>query len=449
MDREALVHPVDADPPLLPPFPILVAGLGLIGAAWLMARGFPGPAVIRVLFLVVGLVAVGAALALHLPRTGTSSEGRLLSGGLWVLAAVAGLIARDALDPDWDRPPVGLPQGSFSLLLMIAALVAMVAAAITVLPPRGRMLAVSALILFHFVGILVAVVNVPPPGGAPPWLAHQLWMRVYRPYLTITNLNNGYHFYAPEPGPCALLYFRVEFADGYAKWVRIPDHPNCTSHVERRRLGALATSVGQSMPVPQQRLDRLIQRRHGDLVLPDDPPMAVSPRDIPPGNMPMQAQYREPGVTGKMLLSSYAGHVARTTEHPLSPTPVTGVKVYLVEFHNPLVQDFAEGQDPLDPILYLPYYMGEYDANGKLKPSSVRFRRNAEGQIVEGIQDPLLYWLIPIFRLPPNPEGKDALPPPGSPYPSGKPAPAVTQGKLKNFVYIHAGDKDRSEEALP
>src|SRR2546429_575991 len=73
-------------------------------------------------------------------------------------------------------------------------------------------------------GLFTAVVSVAPPNGPAPWLAMQVGTRFYRPWLDLTNLHNGYHFYAPEPGPVALLWFRVEYADGAARWRRLPDH---------------------------------------------------------------------------------------------------------------------------------------------------------------------------------------------------------------------------------
>ena len=45
-----------------------------------------------------------------------------------------------------------------------------------------------------------------PPNGDAPFVSEQIWHRVARPYLQLTVLNNGYHFYAPEPGPAALVW---------------------------------------------------------------------------------------------------------------------------------------------------------------------------------------------------------------------------------------------------
>ena len=123
--------------------------------------------------------------------------------------------------------------------------------------------------------------------ATPSWLFSQIWTRVTRPYLQITHLNNAYHFYAPEPGPVAIVWFRVRFADGAVAWVRCPDHAKCANHVERRRMGGIATTLAQSVPV--QPTEEQIRRRD-EAAQRYDP--ALPPR--PPGCR-SSAQYRDPG----------------------------------------------------------------------------------------------------------------------------------------------------------
>jgi hypothetical protein len=416
--------------PLLPAFPVLLAGLGAVAAAWLLAAAAPGGALAtRAALIVVGLIATGGALALRLPHAGSTTESRLAAAGLWLLGAFSLLVARLALAPAWD---------SVGLLLGVLMGVAVVGAVLTALPGGWRMLAVSLLIVFHLGGICVAIVNVPSPGGPPPWLASQAWSRVYRPYLTFTNLDNGYHFYSPEPGPCALLWFRVEFADGSSRWRRIPDHDSCRNHLDRRRFGSLAAAVGQTVPVAPQRGEQLAYRRL-EAGRAHEPP-------IPPGDIPLPAQYREPTAHAKMLLASYARYVARTTRrpHPESAAAVTGVKIYRVEFHNPPVKHFEAGRDPLDPTLYAPFYQGDFEPDGRLKPSCLRILRDPSGREVVSVQDPFLYWLIPIVRVPEGAEPPRAVPPTArlDPRRSG---PWSGEGRVVNYVNIHAGDKDKED----
>jgi hypothetical protein len=439
MDRDALMSLQKPREPLVAPFPVLMTGLGAVALGWLLGAVLQGGApALRAILLTVGVLATGAALALQLPYTEKTREGRLLAAGMWLLAAVVTVVARLALDPSWD---------SIALLSRWATLACLLAAAVTALPEGKRMIAITLLVLFHFGGICVAVVNVPPANSNPPWLATQLWMRVYRPWLTLTNLNNGYHFYSPEPGPVALVFFRVEYADGLSRWVRIPNHAECENHLTRRRFGSLATTIGQSIPMMPQREEELCKRRieGGRNHEPPIPPMP---------DMPLPTQYREPGVGVRLILSSYARWVAKTTPHPLEEkVPVVGVKIYRVDHMHPPVEHFQEGRDPLDPTLYLTWYMGEYEANGTIKESCFKVRRDKQGQVVEVIQDPFLWWQIPILRVPesaerpPEAEGSAAVP--ASRSGRQTPGPWSGEGKIMNYVYIHAGDKDKAEEALP
>jgi hypothetical protein len=440
MDREDVKSVSGASTPLIPPFPILLVGMALVAAAWLMGGALEGGLpVLRAVLLVLGVLAVGAALAAHLPYARPDTEGRLSSAGMWLLATATLFVARWALDPAWD---------SIGLLLGVMMLVSVSAAVVTVLPRSLRQFAISLLILFHFGAIVDAVVVRPPNGKDPPWLARQLWTRVYRPYLMFAQLDDPYHYLAPEPGPCTVLWFRVVFADGTARWTRIPDHDACGSHVERRRLAALAGALGQTVPLPEphtadERLyhERVIQRRleAGDRHHPPIPPADT---------MPLAEQFREPTIEAKMLLASYVRHVARTTSHPQGlAAPVASVKVYRAEYSGPAVQHFQAGRSPLDPALYQAWYQGEYEPDGRLR-DNVEIVRNAQGEPVGRIQDPFLYWLIPIVRAA---DMAAAMPKslPGLPVGARRTEDFVLrrwsgEGKIINFVRIHAGDSSET-----
>jgi hypothetical protein len=384
------------------PWQVLAAGLAGELAGWLWSVALaafwpPG----RGLLAGAGLVALGSAVALRLARAAPRAEDRLASAALLALAALGAGLASLALDPPWD---------SLGLLARLLALAAVGGALLAALPWRARLAALSALILFHFAAVLTAVLTVPPPNAPPPWLASQLWTRVFRPYLLLTNLNNGYHFYSPEPGPMTLLWFRVSYADGTSRWLRLPDHRTSRNHLETRRAGALAVSLAQAGEVvPPDRYQQIAERRRR--------------ADVPLARMPEERQFRPPGPGARMLLRSYVRRVARTTPHPDDPgRPVTAVKAYLVEYSNAPVSEFQAGGDPLDPALYFPYFLGEFDAEGELQTPA---------------DDPLLYWLIPILR---EPVGE---PPP--PAPGARPTPPRT--RLVNYLRIHAGDGD--EEGVP
>jgi hypothetical protein len=54
--------------------------------------------------------------------------------------------------------------------------------------------------------------------------------------------------------------------------------------------------------------------------------------------------------------------------------------------------EFAAGESPLDQTTFFPYYQGTFDQDGNpIYPYS---------DVQPAEMDPLLYWLIPIFRKP-------------------------------------------------
>jgi hypothetical protein len=383
----------EPDSPLLNPWGVLAVGLAAEAVAWLwsLALGDVFPAV-RGILLAAGLLAVGSAVALRLQRAGWETDDRITSTALLALAALGCGLAWLGLDPAWD---------SLGILVRVLALAAAGGAFLVALPWRARLVAISLLVVFHFGAILTAVAMVPPPSTSPPWLAAQLWTRVYRPYLEITNLNNGYHFYAPEPGPMTLLWFRLEYADGTSHWVRLPNHKTSRNQLETRRAGALAVSLSQSNGVDPQAFPQLAERRRK--------------APIPTADLPLERQYRPLTLQGQMLLAGYVRRVARDNPHAKDPDQeIKAIKVYLVDYNNAPVAHFQSGGDPFDPSLYAPYYLGEFDSQGQFEPSAAA--------------DPLLYWMIPT-RVP---ESEGPPPRPGEP-------PTII---LKNYLRIHAGDGD-------
>jgi hypothetical protein len=116
--------------------------------------------------------------------------------------------------------------------------------------------------------------------------------------------------------------------------------------------------------------------------------MAQVPEGIPinPEILPLEMQYRMPGANVRdFVLPSYVQHIAnvKVLQHP-DGVPIASIRVYLV-VHNILVPyGLQNGTSPYDPVTYLPFYFGEYDASGKLLDPG----------------NPLLYWLIPIIYEP-------------------------------------------------
>jgi hypothetical protein len=83
--------------------------------------------------------------------------------------------------------------------------------------------------------------------------------------------------------------------------------------------------------------------------------------------------------------------------------------------------------------------MGDSDAAGVMKRSSLELK---DGK--ERIQDPFLFWQLPIVSVP---QGGEAAPL-GPGQRRGEPGPWRREGKIINYVRIHAGDK-KDQETIP
>ncbi len=380
------VFPADTgEGPFTNPWPALWAGLTAAGLAllWFQFLG-PWATPVRLVFLGVGLLAAGGAVAIR------PSSPRVVA-----LAGVAAGLAWGGMSPEWD---------SVRLVVSVLGVVALAAALLLLLPRLLRRLVVSLLVVLHFGGILCAVLSVPPQ----PWLAAYLWTYCYRSYLEFMYLNNAYHFYSPDPGPASLLWFRIQYADETARWVKLPNKGDFPLAINYQRRLSLAESTNQLMANPAGFDFRLDQRMRAG----NERGIKMHP-DIAP-----VFQLREPNPYSKGMLKTYARHVAHAYPHlEQSETPVTGVKVYRVIHTIPPARDFANGIDPLDETLYLPYYQGEFDPDGNLKDP----------------QDPFLYWLIPILR-----EDKPSV------FRAGVGAARKADRRdyeIKDYFKIHAGDR--------
>jgi hypothetical protein len=152
--------------------------------------------------------------------------------------------------------------------------------------------------------------------------------------------------------------------------------------------------------------------------------------------VPLNVQYQEPGALSKKWIGLYARHVARTFPHQTKPDrKVIGVKVYKALHSIIGPGQLAQGLEPDDPTLYMPYYMGEFDKDGNMKPSCLTMEWKRDREVWDVAQDAdghykrdgLLYWLIPIIR-PPQSDPKLWL-----------------QQKPINYVLQHAGDVDAGD----
>ena len=84
--------------------------------------------------------------------------------------------------------------------------------------PRVRGI-VSIFLAFHVAAVFVAPWSMPQPAsGLSETVAAGL-----EPYLLALSLNNGYRFFAPNPGPSHVVHYRVHLRDGSVREGRFPN----------------------------------------------------------------------------------------------------------------------------------------------------------------------------------------------------------------------------------
>jgi hypothetical protein len=77
---------------------------------------------------------------------------------------------------------------------------------------------ISLWLVFHLLAIVVAPASVAPSSS----FIQSSWL-IFQPYLEALYLNNGYHFFAPEPAESTLVAFEARRADGSVVRGRIPN----------------------------------------------------------------------------------------------------------------------------------------------------------------------------------------------------------------------------------
>jgi hypothetical protein len=350
--------------------PVVVAVLGLLVSGWAVARRPKDSAVL-------GLAAATALL------------GYLATPGGWTALRT------------WSVPP-GAWDG-IGIMMWVMFLVAGAAAVLLLLPRTLQRVAVSLFVLYHFAGILSAITSPPPT----PWLTAQGWVRLFRPHLEFCYVNNAYQFYSPQPGPANILWFCIKGEDGQAVWLKIP-----------RR-----SEVLDPLGVEYFRRLSLTERANQNVMLPTGPPEEMQVRRLglreiypPHPEFPLYQQYRMPNEHSRQIIASYARYVASTYGTGREGVPVKSVMVYLVQHRMRSQREFAERLDPFHPTTYLPYFVGEFDAEGTFKSQN----------------DPLLYWVVPILNDPSERDPTD----PSLPCPVWR--STAPPEHLRNYVKRHA-----------
>lgn len=178
------------------------------------------------------------------------------------------------------------------------------------------------------------------------------------------------------------------------KWIKLPRRPQDRKdplfQTYYRRL-AISENVTHSSGFSQLPINVQLELRKRRLSM--TPEMNIVSRDkqipLDENRWNIEYQYRLPtDQIQDLFVPSYVRHVAGKNQK--SDRGIAGIKVYRVTHMIPRLDLFvgadkrqaAKPWSAYDPSSYLPYYLGTYDATGKLLNPS----------------DPLLNWLIPIYR---------------------------------------------------
>jgi len=187
---------------------------------------------------------------------------------------------------------------------------------------------VSLGIIGHFVAVVSAVTSFSTRTAPAPPLAIAVNQLVL-PYLTLTNLRNSYRFFAPNPGPAYLLWFRSRGADGTVRWTEWPDPgARWRGMAYQRRLTMAFLLEGHLTP----------SSRNAGLI-------ELSP-------------------VGQECVAAFARYVARADAS--AGHPVEEVQAYLVAHRMLMPYEVQMGWEPTDLRLYQPIvYLGSYDPRGE------------------------------------------------------------------------------------
>jgi hypothetical protein len=210
--------PVESIPRWSRPWNLLLAGLFLSAVGWGITTSeadLPEFLTPMVLFPGTLLVVIGVSRQLH--RESWKWPNRLESSAMISLGGLGALTGYMAMKPDWVSGHMF--YGALFILSLAGTF-------LVLLPPLGRRIALSLMVLYHFAGMAVCVTSVDPPNSTGLYVSKQLWTWAYRPYLQFMYLTNAYHFYSPDPGPPSLFWFAICYDNGDYTWVKLPDRDN-------------------------------------------------------------------------------------------------------------------------------------------------------------------------------------------------------------------------------
>lgn len=189
---------------------------------------------------------------------------------------------------------------------------------------------VSLLVGIHFFAILTAVTSSGSGKYTSPYVAMQL-NEPFQPYLETLFLRNGYRFFAPNPGPNFVAWFRISYEDGRTRWYEFPKRENFATPLAYTRMLSVANMGSHTYPHPT-----------------DPDKGSVSPAT-------------------QICLQSFARHVASdqaVAKGLRDSGPVQSVEIYRVAHLYIMPDQIRDGWDYTDLRLYQPMYLGAFRPDG-------------------------------------------------------------------------------------
>jgi hypothetical protein len=174
---------------------------------------------------------------------------------------------------------------------------------------RMRVL-LSVILLYHALAVFVGAWNSAPP---PSPLAITAAIP-FRPYITLLDLNHGYRFFAPDPGPSHLFYYTLTLREGTTQSGHFPNREEHWPRLLYHRYFMLSEQANGFLP---------------------GGPTPVGPMTIPP----------EAYSRFESLANSYAAHLLKIND---------GTRIHwrLVRHSIPQADEVAKGQSLTDEGLY-------------------------------------------------------------------------------------------------
>ncbi len=176
--------------------------------------------------------------------------------------------------------------------------------------PRRARVVISILVIYHLMAVFVGAWNSAPP---PSPLAEAV-ATPFRHYVMLLDLNHGYRFFAPDPGPSHLFHYTLTLSDGTTRRGHFPDR--------------------------EEHWPRLLYHRYFML---SEQASGFLPGRPPPGESetaPAEAYSRFDS-----LANSYSAHLLKTSD-------ATRIHWRLVRHMIPLAEEVAAGRSLTDERLY-------------------------------------------------------------------------------------------------